>query len=213
MQIAARYHDLVRADVFSALPQQGLGRLLDFGGGVGATGAALKRAGRASFVALADQVADNSVRDIDEAHSGNLEDADFLRNMLEQSGPFDTILALDVMEHLRDPWAVVRLLHAGLKRNGVIVASIPNVNYHGLVAPLVFRGRFDLTDSGILDRTHIRWFAKHGAIELMASSGLQIELVAPNVFGRKDRLLERASFGRLTRFVALQYIISARRVD
>jgi 2-polyprenyl-3-methyl-5-hydroxy-6-metoxy-1,4-benzoquinol methylase len=206
------YHDLVRRDVFPALPQN-VGRVLDVGGGVGATSGALKEARRASYVVVADQVADQVLGEVDRAYGGNLEDEAFVLKVLSEAGPFDTILALDVLEHLRDPWKVVRILHGGLVPNGVIVASIPNVNYHGLVLPLVLRGRYDLTDAGILDRTHIRWFAKHGAIELMSSSGLEIEVVMPNITRRKHALLNTISFGALTRFLALQYIIRARRVD
>jgi hypothetical protein len=75
------------------------------------------------------------------------------------------------------------------------------------------RGRYDLADAGILDRTHLRWFAKHGATELMSSSGLEIDVVMPNIARPKLALLNRITFGALTRFLALQYIIRARRVD
>jgi 2-polyprenyl-3-methyl-5-hydroxy-6-metoxy-1,4-benzoquinol methylase len=210
--VIENYHDLIRRDVFPALPED-VGRVLDVGGGVGATSRALKDAGRASYVVVADQVADQVLGGVDRAYSGDLEDQGFLLKVISEAGPFDTILALDILEHLRDPWKTVRILHQGLVSNGVIVASIPNVNYHGLILPLVLRGRYDLTDAGILDRTHIRWFAKHGAIELMSSSGMHIEIVMPNIMRRKHVLLDKVSFGALTRFLALQYIVRARRAD
>jgi SAM-dependent methyltransferase len=206
------YHDLTRRDVFPVLPGYA-GRVLDFGGGVGATAGALKEEGRASHVVVADHVASQVARGVDRGYVGNLEDDVFLRKIIEESGPFDTILALDILEHLRDPWNAVRVLHEGLVPNGVIVASIPNVNYHGLVMPLVLRGRYELTEAGILDRTHLRWFAKQGAIDLMSCSGLEIEVVLPNITRRRDALLSTVSFGSLTRFVTIQYFIRARRVD
>jgi 2-polyprenyl-3-methyl-5-hydroxy-6-metoxy-1,4-benzoquinol methylase len=204
------YHDLVREDVFPILPEHA-GRLLDFGGGVGATGAALKRLGRASYVAIADQVAGN-FDELDRVYSGDLENADFVAEVLADGGPFDTILALDVLEHLRDPWTVIDQLRSGLAPSGVIVASIPNVNYYGLVLPLVLRGRYSLTDSGILDRTHIRWFARHGAIELMTAPGLLVEVVSWNIPGRRAALANKLSFGLFRRFFVLQYLIRSRRV-
>lgn len=212
MRAVGNYHDLIRRDVFPALPYN-VGRVLDVGGGVGATSAALKQAGRASYVVVADQVVDQVLSGVDKAYSGDLENDAFVRNVISEEGPFDTILALDVLEHLRDPWNVVRLLRDGLVPNGAIAASIPNVNEYRLVLPLVMRGRYDLTDAGILDRTHIRWFAKHGAIELMSPSGLEIELVVPNILGRRNLLLNKITFGGLTRFLAAQYIIRSRRVD
>ena len=208
MQAIDNYHTLVRKDIFPALPES-LGRVLDFGGGVGATSGALRRAHRASYVVLADQVADEAVEGVDCGYCGDLEDEEFVRKVISEGGPFDTILALDILEHLRDPWGAVRRLQAGLAPNGVLLASIPNVNYHGLVRPLLLRGRYDLEDEGILDRTHLRWFARHGAIELMSPNGLEIEVVIPNVLGR-NKWLNRVTFGRLTRFWAFQYIIRSR---
>jgi SAM-dependent methyltransferase len=205
------YHDLVRVDVFPALPDH-VGRVLDFGGGVGATSAALKRAGRASHIVVADQV-QSHLRDVDRAYVGDLEDESFIKELIFEAGPFDTILALDVFEHLRDPWRIVQFLHDGLVSNGAIVASVPNVNCHRLVLPLVLHGRWTLTDSGILDRTHIRWFARDGAVELMSAPGLVVEEVRPNVVSRREILFDRLSFGLLTRFLALQYVIRARRAD
>ncbi len=211
VQPVKNYHDLVRADVFPLLPDR-LGRVLDFGGGGGATGAALKRLGRASYVVVADRVT-GQLNDIDRTCLGDLEDADFVKKILAERGPFDTIMALDVLEHLRDPWTTIELLHDGLTPDGVIVVSVPNVNYYQLLLPLLFRGRYTLTDSGILDRTHIRWFARHGAVELMSSPGMNVEVVRPNIPGRRGALLDKLTFGRLQRFLAVQYLIRSRRVD
>ncbi|ADU00734.1 class I SAM-dependent methyltransferase [Mycolicibacterium gilvum] len=205
------YHDLVRHDVSSVIPEN-VGRILDFGGGIGATSVALKRKGRATYVVVADQVG-GQLSEVDRAYRGNLEDEDFISKVVNESGPFDCILLLDILEHLYDPWRTVRQLHDALVPNGTIIASIPNVNYHGLLMPLFLRGRYVLQDSGILDRTHIRWFARHGAVELMSSPGLAVEHVSPNIFTKRERRLNQLSFGKLGRFVALQYVIRARRVD
>jgi 2-polyprenyl-3-methyl-5-hydroxy-6-metoxy-1,4-benzoquinol methylase len=116
-----------------------------------------------------------------------------------------------VLEHLHDPWAVVAALHRGLAPGGTLVVSVPNVNYIGLVGPLVLRGRFDLTDAGVMDRTHLRWFALHGAIDLATGSGLVLERVQANVYGRFKRALDAVTLGLLTRFLAVQYVVRARR--
>jgi 2-polyprenyl-3-methyl-5-hydroxy-6-metoxy-1,4-benzoquinol methylase len=204
------YHDLVRADVFPILPDS-LGKLLDFGGGVGATSAALKRMGRATTVVVADQVG-GQLDEVDSVHRGDLESEQFVSAVIADDGPFDTILVLDILEHLRDPWRIVEMLRDGLRPNGVIVASIPNVNSHRLLMPLVLRGRYALADSGLLDRTHLRWFAKHGAIELMTPPGLVLEELRPNVVRKREIQLNRITFGLFTRFLALQYLIRSRRV-
>jgi len=205
-----KYHNHVRSDVFDIIADCA-GRVLDLGGGVGATGAALKSAHGATFVVVADQVAGDTADGVDVAVSGNLEDPVFLRTLLEDHGPFDTILCLDVLEHLRDPWSTVEELHKGLALNGVVVASIPNVNHHSLVLPLVLRGRYELQDAGLLDRTHLRWFTKASAVEMMTKSGLKLETVG-GYLGRKKGLLNALSFGMLSRFMIMQYLVRVRRV-
>lgn len=202
------YHDLVRRDVFPLIPEQA-GRVLDVGGGVGATSAALKAAGRASEAIVVDHV-DQSAPGIDRTFRGNLEDATFLDGAIAEAGPFDTILCLDILEHLREPWKVVERLHAALKPGGVIVASIPNVNFLGLVGPLVFQGRYELQDEGILDRTHIRWFTRKTAVDMMTRTGLQLEAVTGTMGGRY-KLMNTATVGLLRRFFVLQYLIRVRR--
>lgn len=204
-----QYHKHVRSDVFGIVPQQA-GRVLDLGGGVGATGAALKRARGATHVVVADLVAGDTADGVDVAVSGNLEDPQFLRDLLDKHGPFDTILCLDVLEHLRDPWSVVETLHGGLAENGVIVASIPNINHHSLVMPLVLRGRYELQDAGLLDRTHLRWFTRASAIDMMTRSGLKLEAV-DGYLGRKKGLINAVTFGVFARFMIMQYLIRVRR--
>lgn len=198
--------------MFSLLGKS-LGRLLDVGGGIGATSATLRREGSARYAMLIDRVAEAAVEGIDDALSGDLEDPALIETAIARGGPFDTIICLDVLEHLNDPWAVVASLHRGLSPGGVLLVSVPNVNYIGLVGPLVLRGRFDLTDAGVMDRTHLRWFARHGAIELATGSGLVLEAVQANVYGRLKRTLDAATFGLLTRFLAMQYVVKARRRD
>lgn len=205
------YHDLVRKDVFPLIPKQA-GRVLDLGGGIGATSAALKMEGRASYAVVADQVSDRLAVGVDAAMAGDLEDGAFIKRILEQEGPFDTILCLDILEHLRDPWQVVKLLREGLAPGGTIIASIPNVNYIQLVGPLFFKGQYELKDAGILDRTHIRWFVRKTAIEMMTPEGLVLEELSERPANRKLKLVDTLTFGLLRRFCVMQYQMRVRAV-
>jgi len=205
-----RYYGNVRRETFPLLPKD-CGRLLDLGGGFGATSAQLKREGRAQHVVLADLVADKHDPDIDRAFAGNLEDWAFLERILREEGPFDAILCLDVLEHFRDPWAVVASLHNGLAKDGVIVASIPNMRHVNLTLPLVFKGEFELMDSGLRDRTHMRWFTKKSIISLMVHSGLSFEeIIAQKSWNRWHKWVDRLTFGLLADFFTIQYLIRVR---
>lgn len=210
VEAVSHYHDLVRSDVFALVPQNA-GRLLDVGGGIGATGAALKAQGRASEVIVIDHVTSAWAQGVDKGYVADLEDVDFLDGILGQNAPFDTILCLDVLEHLRDPRTVIRHLHQYLRPGGVMVISLPNVNHWSLVGPLLFHGRFDLIESGVMDRTHLHWFARHGVIELATSSGLVFEEIQANIGRRLHKVLDKVSFGLLRRFVAVQYVVRVRR--
>jgi 2-polyprenyl-3-methyl-5-hydroxy-6-metoxy-1,4-benzoquinol methylase len=208
-----QYHDTTRDDVIPHVPGRD-GTLLDAGGGSGATAVRLKQLGKASRVGVIDIVDCSSYSLADFSHVGNIEDESFVKAITEREGPFATILCLDVLEHLVDPWRVVALLHSALEPGGVIVASIPNVRNYGVVLPLVFRNRWSLRDAGILDRTHLRFFVRSTAIDLMTSSGLTLRSVnASPSGGRRIRLFRRLTFGLLNSFTDRQYVICVQRAS
>jgi 2-polyprenyl-3-methyl-5-hydroxy-6-metoxy-1,4-benzoquinol methylase len=208
------YHKHIREEIIPLVPDA-KGTLLDVGGGVGATAARLKQLGKADRIGVIDLI-DSSIEGVtkDFSYSGNIEDPAFLDSVLDAEGPFQTILCLDVLEHLVDPWKIVARLHKALVPGGVIVASVPNVRHYSAFLPLAFQDRWDLADDGILDRTHLRFFVRSTAIELMTCSGLKLEEVRGNApGGRKVRLAQALSLGALNSFTYLQYLIRVRRVD
>ena len=79
----------------------------------------------------------------------------------------------DVLEHLYDPWAVLRRIRAALNRDGVVVACIPNAQHWSVQARLNC-GEFDYEDLGLMDRTHIRWFTRKTALRLFESTGFRV---------------------------------------
>jgi 2-polyprenyl-3-methyl-5-hydroxy-6-metoxy-1,4-benzoquinol methylase len=210
VEAVATYHDWVRNDALAVLPQR-VGRVLDFGGGVGATAARLRNDGRADHAVLFDQVADNAAPGIDAAASANLDTIADVRRLLAQHGPFDTVLCLDILEHLSDPWAIVGAIEAAMAPGALLVVSVPNVRCYQVVLPLVFRDRWAYVDAGVLDRTHLRWFTRSSAITLAQGSGLAVQTVRPGDMRRRDRLLNRLTLGMFERFLALQYLVVVRK--
>lgn len=93
---------------------------------------------------------------------------------------FDLILALDVLEHLTHPDHALRALRDRLKPTGVIILSLPNVAHYTVSMPLLFRGRWDYTDEGLLDRTHLRFFTRKTALCMVEDSGLVIARLSHN---------------------------------
>jgi 2-polyprenyl-3-methyl-5-hydroxy-6-metoxy-1,4-benzoquinol methylase len=89
-------------------------------------------------------------------------------------GGFDVVVMGDVLEHLADPWAVLRFVRGRLAPGGFALVSVPNVAAWPVRLGLL-RGRFEYADLGILDRTHLRFFTRETAHELARSSGFAVE--------------------------------------
>lgn len=84
----------------------------------------------------------------------------FLQTMRSQRR-IAAVMMLDVLEHLHNPESVLRSLHAACSEapQPSLVLSVPNVAHFDLSAKLLV-GRWDITPSGLLDRTHLHLFTE-----------------------------------------------------
>ena len=127
-------------------------------------------------------------------------------------GYFDCIIYGDVIEHLIEPLAVLKNHKEYLSDNGYVIASVPNVRYYKLITKLVFSGSWDYMDKGILDRSHLRFFALVNLKELFIEAGYEITEVRYNIVAARGlRILNLLLFGLLKDFLAYQYYIKARK--
>jgi SAM-dependent methyltransferase len=87
--------------------------------------------------------------------------------------PFDVIVAGDILEHVPRPEALMAPIRSLLAPGGRLLLSLPNIaNVTTRLALLA--GRFDYSDRGILDRTHLRFFTRTSARGLLVSAGFRI---------------------------------------
>ncbi len=91
----------------------------------------------------------------------------------EVSGPYDVVLAADVLEHLRDPGALLEQLRGVLAPGGSVIASVPNFG-HWYPRTRVALGRFDYDRRGILDAGHVRFFTRRSIERLVHTSGYSV---------------------------------------
>lgn len=91
----------------------------------------------------------------------------------EYANYFDIILFADVLEHLKEPLAVLKRFKHYLKDDGYIIISIPNIANWRMRIKLLL-GHFDYHDYGILDKTHIRFFNEKSAKNLIYDANLEI---------------------------------------
>jgi 2-polyprenyl-3-methyl-5-hydroxy-6-metoxy-1,4-benzoquinol methylase len=127
-------------------------------------------------------------------------------------GP-DFVICADVLEHLRDPWAVLAWLRTLLAPGGRAVVSVPNIA-HWTARRALLRGQFNYTDYGLLDRTHLRFFTRASAAELarragfavraerLAGAPLPLESRVPALGRVRDRCVRR-----YPELLALQFVL------
>ena len=89
---------------------------------------------------------------------------------------FDLINCGDVLEHLQDPWAMLKNLHPLLSPDGYLVLSVPNAGHWTIVRGLL-KGEFEYVPLGLLCIAHIRWFTESTLLETLAKTGFATEVL------------------------------------
>ena len=106
-----------------------------------------------------------------EMHCSDIENTDFKSSINET---FDYICFADVLEHLRNPWETLRSIKPLLSTQGKILISIPNICHNSILHSL-FKNEFKYTETGLMDRTHLRFFGPENIQDLFDGTGLAIE--------------------------------------
>jgi 2-polyprenyl-3-methyl-5-hydroxy-6-metoxy-1,4-benzoquinol methylase len=148
-------------------------RVLDVGCAGGDFGLALMDQGcKVSGVEIDTADAEAAAKVLDRVVVANLDESAL--SDLFNGETFDVIVFADVLEHLLHPAAVLKDSLRLLTPEGRIVISIPNVA-HGSLRLAHLQGRWDLTDTGLLDSTHIRFFNRDRLLDLLEDAGLVLE--------------------------------------
>ena len=165
-------------------------------------------------IELVEKVAEIGNKKVD-IKCGNAED-------LEMVFPskFDYILFGDVLEHLKDPDGMIRKMRGYLKDNGCIIASIPNIMNAEVIYNLL-HGDFTYQDSGILDRTHLRFFTKNEILRMFNREGYEIEQIKGTVTKTTktdnykeffDVILDLVGRENKPLFDVYQFVVRARKI-
>jgi 2-polyprenyl-3-methyl-5-hydroxy-6-metoxy-1,4-benzoquinol methylase len=199
------YYGNERRDVVEMLPRP-VGAVLDVGCGDGANAAALREAGatRIAGIEVVPEAAQRARERFDEVLTGTVEE-----RIGDLEGPFDTILFLDVLEHLVDPAAVLRAAHRVAAPGAHVQVSVPNARHYSLVRDLMLRGTFGYADWGHRDSTHLRWFTRRDVEALLRDAGWDVLRTSHPALGR-SRALDRVTRGRSTEFLVGQWYVLAR---
>ena len=209
----ASYFSEARSQIAPLLPAK-IERVLEVGCGTGGTLAWLKSTGRASYtvgIELFAPAADQARQVADAAYCLDIEREPLPADL----GRFDLVLCLDVLEHLIDPWGAVNLLvREQLGRGGTLLVSVPNVRHHSVLLPLLLHGQWEYQDRGLLDRTHLHFFTRSSALQLLTHPLLSEPRCVPTGFepGSRKRHFNRLTGGFFTEFLAFHYLLSATKL-
>lgn len=174
------YYSHARSELVALLPVDTENCVLELGCGSGATSALIKHEQRAIELWGIEKFPDAAAhaRDLgvfDQFFEGDVEN--IIKDLPKNH--FTHIIAGDILEHLVDPWSVCEQLRSCLKPGGTFICSIPNIRNLSFLLKLTFKGRFEYKDSGVLDRTHLRFFARKDVHDLFASTGYSDIKIGP----------------------------------
>lgn len=92
---------------------------------------------------------------------------------LEQRS-FDLVVCNDLLEHLPEPERLLVELRRVLDPGGRLLVSLPNMRYYKVLAHLLFSRDWKYRDSGVLDRTHLRFFTRCSMLRLLEECGYEV---------------------------------------
>lgn len=171
MKESINYYGLNRPEVASFVPLS-IRSILDIGCAQGGFLKLIKeRTGAETWgVEVVPEIADIARTNADNILIGKIE------NILDSlpDDYFDCITFNDVLEHLLEPQMVLEMVKPKLSKNGIIIASIPNVRYFYNLRDLLIYKEWEYKESGILDTTHFRFFTKKSIERMFKSANLYL---------------------------------------
>jgi 2-polyprenyl-3-methyl-5-hydroxy-6-metoxy-1,4-benzoquinol methylase len=161
-----------RAEVAEFLPSSlDSLRILEIGCGAGVFRSNFASVGEYWGVEVNPQAADQAAGLIDKVLEGTY------RDVCDQlpEGYFDCVICADVIEHMDDEIWFLEHIKTKMRKNGILVGSIPNVRYVTNLARLLIQKDWRYVDAGILDRTHLRFFTHKSLLRTFRETRWKID--------------------------------------
>jgi 2-polyprenyl-3-methyl-5-hydroxy-6-metoxy-1,4-benzoquinol methylase len=133
-------------------------------------------------------------------HVSTLPRAQWSQDELARVRSLDTVLLLDVLEHMYNPWGELEFLAKHLPADAQVIVSIPNIRHVSILESLA-RGAFPYAPTGILDITHIRFFTPAGMEQMFNETGFEVEqtwILTMSQTTKIERFPAQVSAGKLT---------------
>ena len=172
------YHRNRRPEIASFITEPP-GVVLDVGCGGGATGKLLKEkfpGTRVIGIEVNPRAAEYAGQFLDQVICAGIDDVN-----LADHAPgvaIGTVLLLDVLEHLYDPWRALARIRGWLSPSARVLASVPNIRNLATLDALA-AGHWDYATDGVLDITHVRFFTRDGLRRLFEETGYMVRCMEP----------------------------------
>jgi 2-polyprenyl-3-methyl-5-hydroxy-6-metoxy-1,4-benzoquinol methylase len=177
-----RYFQQDRIEMLGYIPEKA-SRILDVGCGEGSFGAIMRGTHNAEVwgIEIDEQVAEAAKAKLDRVFIGDVAQA--MKDLPESY--FDCIVFNDILEHLPDPYQLLEQTKSKLTSSGVIVCSVPNVRYYIVLYRFLIQKNWRYSDSGVMDKTHLRFFtfiSLKAALQQVGYEILTIEGINPTSY-------------------------------
>ena len=171
------YPDYANPDLVEAIPLSAR-TILDVGCGGGAVGAAYRQRNPRARILGIESDPISGARAAERLDAVQIGDVEATPMPFDLPNGLDCLIYGDALEHMRDPWSLLRSQAASLNDDGAVVMCFPNVEHFSIVFRLL-NGSFDYDPEGLLDRTHLRWFTPRMMARAVSDAGLALCDIRP----------------------------------
>jgi len=202
----AEYYNIAKNSIVTLIPE-GPHVVLDLGCATGWVGRKLLDSNKASEiigVEIFASAVEEAAKHYDRVYNGDIE-----LLYLPYNDYFDLVICGDILEHLRDPWVMIGRIHGWLKKGGTLISSIPNIRYWRILRDLIFKGKWEYVEAGIMDSTHLRFFTRTSFLKILKEQNYQIKFDKISVHGKKQNLFNSMTWCIFEEFLGSQIIVIA----
>jgi glycosyltransferase involved in cell wall biosynthesis/2-polyprenyl-3-methyl-5-hydroxy-6-metoxy-1,4-benzoquinol methylase len=182
------FYSSTREDLLRFIPY-GVKKVLDVGCARGLLGEVIKRERVCEVygVELNKNMAEDARNRLDDVFCMDIQEA-----QLPFNEDLDVIIFADILEHLTNPWLVLKKTSRWLKPEGIVIASIPNTAHYSIISDLL-KGSWDYIPVGLLCVTHLRFFTRKSIEDMFIKSGYSILTITPQDFPQhfKEKITAR----------------------
>jgi SAM-dependent methyltransferase len=208
------YFNHKRSEVLEYFPEQA-DSLLDVGCGNGRTSFFLKETNNLNYVVGIENDPEAyllSTKLLDKVFRLDLNKIDNINTQIQER--FDCILMLDILEHLINPYVLLKDINNLLHDKGTLIISLPNVRHYSILYELLFKNNWEYSKEGILDYTHLRFFTLNSMINMIEAAGYKIlEYKSNKQFNRKFKIINWMLLNQISEFSHFQYIFKCVKND